>query len=112
HYLLLNQFATPGLGSLMARRYFAGLVQLTVFLAGFGCMMGWFVQRAIEAYRIVNGLPESPARYPWLGVLAAILSGGGWLLAWSHSLSLVREARRQEATTLPPVTPVPPKLRG
>ena len=33
--LLLNQLATPGLGSIAARHWLAGLGQLAVFLAGF-----------------------------------------------------------------------------
>ncbi len=111
HYLLLNQFATPGLGSLLARRFLAGLVQLVVFLAGFICMVGWFIQRSIDAYRLVNGLPEEPPRIPHLGLLAAGLAVAGWLLAWFTSLRLLREARQHETSSLPPVLAVPPKLK-
>src|SRR6267142_5883224 len=42
--LILNQFATPGLGSLMARRWFAGTGQLVLAVAGFCLLVGWFVQ--------------------------------------------------------------------
>jgi hypothetical protein len=113
--LLVNQFATPGLGSLMARRFLAGSAQLAIFLAGFFCMIGWFIQRSIDTYRMVNDLPEQPSRYPWLGFCAYGLAAAGWLMAWITSLSLLREARRNEANlppgaSPPPKIPVPPRI--
>ena len=42
--LLTNLFATPGLGSLMARRVFAGTGQLLLALAGFVLIVGWIFE--------------------------------------------------------------------
>ena len=41
---LINQLATPGLGSLMGGRIFAGIGQLILAVAGFIMVTGWFIQ--------------------------------------------------------------------
>ncbi len=109
--LLVNQFATPGLGSLMAHRWLPGLAQLGIFLGGFFCTVGWFVQRSFATYRLVTGLPEQPPRFPWLGAWAFGLAFAGWLLSWITSVGLLREARSNEANMPLPKQPVPPKLQ-
>src|SRR5258706_6750295 len=83
--LLVNQFATPGLGSLMARRFIAGTVQLTLSIAGFGLFIGWFVQVCMASYRLVADQPPEPARYPWIGKAGVIVFAAAWFLGWvSH----------------------------
>jgi hypothetical protein len=52
---LVNQFATPGLGSLMARRYLAGSGQLLLSVAGFGFVVAWFVSVMARLYQQVEG---------------------------------------------------------
>ena len=42
--VLLNLVATPGLGSVMAQRWVAGIGQIILSLAGFVLMMIWFFQ--------------------------------------------------------------------
>jgi hypothetical protein len=106
--LLVNQFATPGLGSLMGRRFVAGLVQLALALAGFGCMVGWFIETCLKAYRSFSDTPAPETNLP-LGWGAAILFTSAWLLAWITSLSLMRQARGTEAPR-PPIIGVPPKI--
>ncbi|MDB6112160.1 MAG: hypothetical protein JWR69_3910 [Pedosphaera sp.] len=108
--LLVNQLATPGLGSLMGRRISAGLVQLALALAGFGCVMGWFIQLFSDTYRQFSDLPSQPKPYPWIGTLGLILVVSSWLLSWITSLSLLREAQRNEPNS-PPIITVPPLIK-
>jgi hypothetical protein len=107
--LLVNQFATPGLGSLMGRRFLAGSAQLTLALAGFAGVIGWFVQIIVAAWQQLAGNPAQPKPYPWMGTAGLILFVTAWLLSWTTSVSLLREARRNAAIE-PPKLGVPPKL--
>jgi hypothetical protein len=111
--LLVNQLATPGLGSLMGRRILAGIVQLALALLGFTLVIAWMVQRT---YRIISELPPATGGYSWFGEAGGIMFAASWLLAWVTSLSLLRESRNDDganpaAPPPPPSRPVPPKLR-
>jgi len=110
-YLVLNQFATPGLGSLLAGRIIAGLGQLAFALAGFVLVVGWFITLIMGVYNQVND-GGNAAAVPWLGEV-----GGGafllsWLWAWVTSLSLLREARARAPQGGEQAGPraVPPRL--
>ena len=52
---LLNLFATPGLGSLLARQWIAGAGQLALALAGFAYAVAWFLQRMHQLYAQLDG---------------------------------------------------------
>src|SRR5262249_18650738 len=80
--LLVNQFATPGLGSIMARRYVEGAIQLLLAIIGFVLFIAWFMHMFDEIYRSIAGLPEQPARYPWFGKAGVLIFILSWLLAW------------------------------
>jgi hypothetical protein len=104
--LLVNQLATPGLGSLMGRRFLEGIVQLILALLGAGFFIGGFIQLGLKTYRMMNDQPEQPEHYPWLTRVGVILFVTSWLLAWITSLSLLRNARAEKSPT--PITPVEP----
>ena len=113
---LVNQCATPGLGSLMAGRWIAGTGQLLLALAGLVLVVIWFVQTMIEAYNQIIGdaPPHSVAGTGKTGALLFILA---WLWALVTSISLVKRAKSEEpvasqAVRPPIVTPPvePPKL--
>lgn len=106
--LIVNQLATPGLGSLMAGRFVAGTVELALSLLGFGFVMGWFIQVFMQIYRQMNELPLQPSPYPWLGKVGLIIFAAAWLLSWITSISVLRESRRNEAAQ--PPAAVPPKI--
>jgi hypothetical protein len=101
---LINQFATPGLGSLMAGRPWAGIGQLLVAVAGFVLVMVWFALRMSQLYnQVVNDAqPQSAA---WVGVAGAALFAAAWLWSLVTSLSVLREARAAEPAP-------PPKLEA
>lgn len=91
--VLINQCATPGLGSLMGARYVAGTGQLLLALAGAGFILAWFANVLKVAYTIMESTGEPEMRH-WMGILGFGLLTLSWLWAWVTSLSLLREARR------------------
>jgi hypothetical protein len=106
---IINQLATPGLGSLMARRYVAGAVQLFLAVIGFCLFVGWFVQMMVKTYRLATDLPAQPDPYPWMGKMGVLIFVASWLLAWPTTISVWRAARKAESEN-PPLRPIPPKL--
>ena len=91
----MNQFATPGLGSLMARRFVAGAGQLGIFLAGFVLFVIWFVDEMRQFYGLMFSDGQPHLRY-WLLFAGLGLCAVGWLWALVTSLSLLREAKQNE----------------
>ncbi len=91
----MNQFATPGLGSLMARRFVAGTGQLLVFLAGFILFVAFFLDELRQYYGLMFSDDEIHLRYGlmWSGVATC---AAAWLWSLVTSISLIREARRNE----------------
>ncbi len=112
---LVNQCATPGLGSLMAGRWIAGTGQLLLAVAGFVFVVMWFLKTMTQLYDQIDGDVE-PHPVGWIGELGAVLFGAAWLWALVTSLSLVARAKSEEPTvpqTLPPMAKPPaepPKL--
>ena len=104
--LIINQFATPGLGSLMAGHLVAGSIQLLLAVAGFGCVLGWFIQLGFSTYRLANDLPPEPERYPWLGKIGFLLFALAWLLAWFTTIAVMRESRNARTENI--TQPIPP----
>lgn len=91
--LLVNQFATPGLGSLLGRRWIAGSAQSALAVLGFVLFLVWFGETILDYYRLMSDhgdAPESHWRWAFAGVL---FMGVAWCWAWVTSLSLLREAR-------------------
>ena len=79
--LLLNQLATPGMGSIAARHWLAGLGQLAVFLAGFCIFAVWAFQQFNLALALWSGADPAPAGNGHPGVLGFSLAAIAWL--WS-----------------------------
>src|SRR5215467_7593404 len=86
--VLINQLATPGLGSLLARRWVAGTGQLLLAVAGFGMVVAWFAAVIIGVYRQLNGGPE-PRPMGWLGEAGALTFAAAWFWALITSFSLL-----------------------
>ncbi len=102
----MNQFATPGLGSIMAGRYLAGTFQLLLALAGFVLIVAWFFLVLRAAYSIMDSADEpAPPHYVgWMG-LGSFLLAWGW--AWFTSLSVLRQARHAQDLPFQPTAPPP-----
>jgi DMSO/TMAO reductase YedYZ heme-binding membrane subunit len=109
---MANQLATPGLGSLVARRWLAGTGQLLLALAGFTLVLVWFVQMMIRYYGLMFG--ETQLRLPKLALLeaGAILFALSWFWAAVTSFSLLREASRNSLKSLESLEtePIPPPV--
>jgi 4a-hydroxytetrahydrobiopterin dehydratase len=92
---LMNQFATPGLGSLLAGRWVAGSGQLFVFLAGFMVYCTWAWQNLSRYYSLMfsDAPPASLGwnRLAWIGVALCVVA---WCWSLVTSLSLIREAAK------------------
>lgn len=104
---LMNQFATPGLGSLLARRFAAGAGQLGIFLVGFVLFVAWFVDVMRQYYALMFSDNEPHIRH-WLIFASLGFCALGWLWALVTSLSLMREAKRNEREGK---LAIPPKLK-
>jgi len=94
--ILINLAATPGLGSLIARRLWAGTGQLLLALAGFGLITGWM---CVAFYRaILQGMDEPAPTTPiaWMWKWGAVCFGASWLWSLVTSLSLLRQMKMDE----------------
>jgi hypothetical protein len=93
---LLNQCATPGLGSLLASRRLEGIGQLLLAILGFVMVTGWFVLLALQLYNelINDARPKSVA---WVGEVGAVIFAAAWGWSLLTSLSVLREARANES---------------
>src|SRR4051812_48704823 len=78
--LLINQFATPGLGSLLGRRFLAGTIQLLLAVLGFLLVVAWFVQVTYTSYRQISEQQTPSVPDSWLGKVGFILFLSSWLL--------------------------------
>jgi 4a-hydroxytetrahydrobiopterin dehydratase len=96
---LLNQLATPGLGSLLARRWIEGVGQIILSLGGFGCVLVWFVQLMIQFYGQISGnVVVRPVG--WIGLLGAGLFALAWCWSLATSFSLLRAASKVNLESL------------
>ncbi len=93
--LLVNQAATPGLGTIWGGRLAVGRGQLALALVGF-CLIVFSMWRNIQNSMLeITGeplLPPVTAAVTW----GAVCFGLAWLWAWFSSVSIVREAQRRE----------------
>lgn len=110
---LVNQLATPGLGSLMAGRWIAGIGQLVLAVAGFGLVVVWFAEVMIQYYgQVFSDAPTRPVG--WIGETGALLFVASWFWSLVTSLSLLRQAAGEESENSKPAPPEPdppPKLK-
>jgi hypothetical protein len=105
--VLINLCATPGLGSLMARRVLAGIGQLLLALAGFVLILGWIFEMCHCVYLQQLGEPVPPESSGWMGKWGLICFGASWLWSLATSLSLLRQAKADGRVE---PRPVPPRM--
>lgn len=99
--VLINQLATPGLGSCMASRWVAGTGQLILAVAGFVMLIGWFGLVAINTYNlVVKDLEPKPAA--WLGEAGGLTFLVSWVWALVTSFQILRSAKQSEPMREPP----------
>lgn len=103
---LLNILMFPGLGSLMAGRWAAGVGQLVFVTAGSVLLFVWLYKILAEYYGLMFG-DTKQEHIGWIAVLGGILFGISWVWALVTSLSLFREASREETQELAQNSPPP-----
>lgn len=109
--ILANQLATPGLGSLMAGRWIAGLGQLALAVAGFVMAVVWFFEIMIQYYGQITG--NVPVRsVGWIGEIGATLFVASWLWSLVTSISLLRQAKADGQIEPKPIPPRMADLPG
>src|ERR1700722_3984267 len=106
---LTNLAATPGLGSLMGRRFFAGTGQLILAFGGFFLMLGWMFKLCYRIFleQLGEQVPQSSSG--WMLKWGMIFFGAGWLWSLVTSVSLLLQVKVDERKNL---QNVPPKLAG
>src|SRR5512142_2376020 len=78
--VVVNQLATPGLGSLMAGRWVAGIGQLLLALAGFGMLTTWLLTVIIHQLReLTEDVAPQSTTPVWLGKAGALLFVAAWV---------------------------------
>lgn len=107
--LLVNQFATPGLGSLMGRRYVEGALQLALAVGGFVLVVWAYIQWFAGMFRNVGGSDSTTWPFPPYGKVGAIMFAASWCLAWVTSISLLRAARKTQQDEIQ--SKLPPKIK-
>jgi hypothetical protein len=103
---LINQFATPGLGSVMGGRIASGIGQLALAVTGFGLVILWFVAEMRQFYGQIEGNVEVKP-VGWIGLIGAGVFAAAWLWSLVTSISLLREARRNTNTVFAQAQPPP-----
>ncbi|MEW6161318.1 MAG: hypothetical protein AB1813_28145 [Verrucomicrobiota bacterium] len=89
----MNQLATPGLGSVFARRWWAGSGQLVLALLGFAFIIGWFVQFFYVMYQQMAGIDAPSKPFPWMGKAGLVSFGAAWVWSMFTSISLLKQTR-------------------
>ena len=110
---LVNQFATPGLGSWLARRRIAGAGQMVLAFAGFALIVIWMMESFYSMFG--QTLSDAAIASPpdWMWKWGWILFGASWVWALLTSVGLLFQARALEkAGKVPPRISEPPAAPG
>ena len=98
--VMMNLVATPGLGSLIARRWVAGFGQLLLSIAGFVLIMVWFYQLVIVQFygQMTGNVTVQPVGY--IGLTGAGIFAAAWLWSLGTSILLMQDVSRVSAGSL------------
>lgn len=90
---LVNQLATPGLGTLMLGKLALGFSQLALACAGFLFVIVWFGSVLYQYYGQISGNVEAKP-VAWIGIVGGILFIAAWVWSLFTSIGFIREAKR------------------
>jgi 4a-hydroxytetrahydrobiopterin dehydratase len=94
---LMNQLGTPGLGTLMAGQWLAGIGQLVLFLAGFLLLCAWAIPLLINYYRMAfSDNPPPPSHGGILAGLGVLLCVVSWFWSLATSVNLMRDSSKPD----------------
>ena len=100
--VIINQFATPGLGSLVARHFVAGGGQLLLALIGFFLFIGWWVQKLRVFYGQMFGTDLPVDAGTKLGKWGVIIFAAAWVWALVTSIQIMRTLPEDSIPSIPP----------
>jgi hypothetical protein len=103
----MQNLATPGIGSLKARRIFEGICQLLLAIASCFLVCAWVIGWSYRIYQAQIGETVSQNSSGWLLKWGIICFGVSWLWALITCASLVLQAKAAERKT---PQKVPPRL--
>jgi hypothetical protein len=92
----MQNLATPGIGSLKARRIFAGIGQLSLAIASCLLVCAWVVGWSWRIYQAQLGETILQNSSGWLLKWGVVCFGLSWLWAMITCVSLVLQARASE----------------
>jgi hypothetical protein len=100
---LVNQLATPGLGTLMLGKFALGFSQLALACAGFLFVIVWFCMVLSQYYGQISGTAEIKS-VAWIGILGGLLFVASWVWSLITSIGFIREANRaaNRESSVPP----------
>jgi hypothetical protein len=103
----MQNLATPGIGSLKARRIFAGVCQLSIAIASCIFICAWVIGWSYRIYlaQIDEAIPQDSSG--WLLKWGIVCFGVSWLWALITCVSLVLQAKAAERKS---PQKVPPRL--
>jgi hypothetical protein len=98
--VLINQLATPGLGSFIAGKRIAGSGQLALSIGGFGLITLWMIRFFYHMMQVEMGQEASPAP-GWLMDWGGILFGAAWVWSLVTSVMILIQAYAAERAAPP-----------
>ena len=102
--LVINQLATPGLGTIMAGYWVMGVLELSLALIGFTAIIGGMWQWFSRQIQSLEESAPAVAAHSSLGWTGLTIFAVAWLLSAASSWRLWRAAQRNESGQ-PPVIP-------
>jgi 4a-hydroxytetrahydrobiopterin dehydratase len=98
--VLLNLLATPGWGTLLARRWFSGAGQILLSVTGFVLILVWFYKLVIvQYYGLMNGNVQVRS-VGSIGITGAILFALSWLWSLLTSIDLLLKGSKVQKQSL------------
>jgi hypothetical protein len=104
---VMQNLATPGIGSLKARRIFAGICQLSIAIASCFLVCAWVIGWSYRIYLAQTGETIPQDSSGWLLKWGIICFAVSWLWALITCVSLVLQAKAAERKN---PQKVPPRL--
>jgi hypothetical protein len=109
---VMQNLATPGIGSLKARRIFEGICQLSLAIASCFLICAWVIGWSYRIYQAQNDEPVSQDSSGWLLTWGIVCFGVSWLWALITCVSLALRAKAAERKNPQKVPPRLIDLRG
>jgi hypothetical protein len=102
---VMQNLATPGIGSLKARRVFEGICQLSLAIVSCFFICAWVIGWSYRIYQAQNDETIPPDSSGWLLKWGVACFGVSWLWAMITCIVLVfqiKAAERKNAQKVPP----------